>query len=1358
MTIRRSERDWSDEEELIEEEDVLQNIWGSNTGDSLRHATTLSELEPRQHGPIVHPAITDFGPASLSWFLHDQIDEAEAEGRLVHSKGKDLVSDGQRSRKAGGRPKRNELAESANGRHARTSPQKSIDIAAPPPSLQLAPDALLHLRGLKSKNDVSEVSNPADATPLTLPPSAASTNARAQRTTEVRRQTRTNPRRSCNLAKRPNEGAFSRGLDFAQHTREVRSRTRFEQDQRPAWHPPIPSGGGPADLPQLSLPSSRRHPSPRRRRVPKNLSHLNSFSDSDSDEDRHIRSYLGQPATAPADTVEWGGMSDDWLPSDEEENVDGLGGLFRNLTTDDSSPETEEAHEVRASDYVLFSPERTGGRRRWSGTRVKDAEVAYESLSFSDAAAKPSGIKPFSYLEVLPAEMPRIVIPRRTAKENKTPAPRPPLRVTTSTTSTRQPRRRSMAAGTHNNTHSEENNQASRRGKASSKREMKFSIKNDINQRKWDARYPPVSPMAPPACPADSSAPPRNARTKSHNTVLPFNYDVWADVVEYLAFEDLQNLRLTCKGFADEIAPLMLRSVVTRFGKSMFNTSADIRDSKKGVSLANSMLGKYGHEIHQFGVSFEYNDLGLAYATPKVTQKRQDAWYGSYSWPLETYPRFSELQELEDLVDNNRPLLKDSLGLLKGVNELGLSLDSGHGWLNGPDMSDLALFERRRKKGTKVFGPSFKVEDTWHTFGRTEIFRWAQQNSVNENLKMLSTRPDSSTARRKISEFQNMVIRDYDEFADEKSQPDFDPFSHTGGLALHPPPQQQQPPQPPNAPHLQQGVQPGNPAPTYIPAHVIPGPAIQPANLNLVQAGMLRRIRVEVHRHRNEEGDDDDQNKKSKGARKIPLQWPIIFNGYNLAADVGGRNNWIQNKVANPTQFPLIPGHLTEAQAQWLMETVWAQRAFLSAYTTAVITHKATLSKVHTLTIAKLSSGLLPSLAQKEFWASLSGLKRLKILVSPDWRNEHVPGDKFFATHMVLSPVTAASKFAEFLRTFVARVENLSHLTVGYVGGGENATGMFARNQHLMPAPITEQPRSWMTNHAQKADPSTLVKFDHIRDLTFENCWLSPCMLEAFMEKSRDTSLHTLVLDSVSMLSKHSTGIDGHLQTVRNGLRCRLDETDWLHEEVPSSATWTETLDKITPGVTILERKYAAGMIDADMEPMPAREFRGNVQKIVLQSCGYAKISGVKGDEFNQNALVIQSSRMMDSGLYTRRQLFDKFNGAGHAITDEDDGTGNNRPFVTLHAIERDGVTEAKCKTTKDLPVMMSMTDPATGSEWFGLGALTQCVHPIEKRVLEQAWGMKFGWGNRIERWASVEDGCFESGTGRFSGVILRDA
>ena len=86
----------------------------------------------------------------------------------------------------------------------------------------------------------------------------------------------------------------------------------------------------------------------------------------------------------------------------------------------------------------------------------------------------------------------------------------------------------------------------------------------------------------------------------------------------------------------------------------------------------------------------------------------------------------------------------------------------------------------------------------------------------------------------------------------------------------------------------------------------------------------------------------------------------------------------------------------------------------------------------------------------------------------------------------------------------------------------------------------------------------------------------------------------------------------------------------------------------------------------------------------------------------------------------------------------------------------RPSARDACDKSAKEGPIMMSMLD-SSGQEYFGLGTLTQCVHPIEKRVLEQAWGMRFGWGDDIKRWASVEDGCFEGGTGRFSGVIGMD-
>jgi len=1375
MVVRWSERDWGSDVDDTTSIFDHDDLWESRLhAEGLLDPTKLRQFGRAQRlrdTAIFHPAITTFGASSLVDFLQGEIEKAVADGRLGKGKGKESARSESRDQDDGTTQQKRRATDDQD--------DDLVQQPAAPASLTLAKDALLHLRGLKSKEEVSHASSPA------LPQMSLSTASSHNNNIPVRSLDADELRRSQALSdgrlRRPNSRMTDRLSDFAQHTQQVRDRARSEQLASPLRRVVNVTASG--DNAPMGVSAPNPGHTSRRRRIHIPASSPQPLNSDDDDADLYPvvalpgleNSTSAQSLFSPSDEVAQQHQaapdtSSHLVPSDDDEGIEDLNSLFGMVATDSDSEPVDggEADNVDPFQDDL-QPRDFGSRRSKAKRTARDwSSEAFDLPSAESSPSNPSRIKSFPYTAVVAAEKPKIVQRRGPTDDtdiaDSTPAsPRRPV----TSPSNRGRIRRIAPTPVYVNTNpvSDENTQPAQTGKALSRDKVKFVITNDANDRTWDPHYPPCSDLAPPTCPADPDAPPRNMPS-SQATVLPFNYDIWNDVVGYLSLEDLRKLRLTCRGFADEISPLMLRSVVTTFGTSMFSNIPELSNSNN-TSLANSMLAKYGHEIHKFGISFEYDPFGLMYAKPKVTEKKEYAWYGSYQWPLETYPRYVDLQELEDLVDNNRPLLKDSLGMLKGASELGLSLDSGHGWLDGPDISDLALFELRRKQSSKIFGESFQ-EDIWDAFARSEWFKWGQQNSINASLLAIASRPDTTANRRLINDLKKMVVREYESFIDEQSQHDFDPFSHTGGQALQSPPQhvQQQNggiPQPPGG--LQQplaaiqqqqaaGVQ--QQAVVHHQHGAYQALLQQHAAMQQQQAppaqpqgGMFQRLRPATLRQRN--GDGGNQSTKSGSPRQIPLQWPTIFNGYDLAADVGGRNLWIQNKVANPANFPVIPGHLTEAQVQWLMETVWAQRAFLSAYTTAVITHKQTLSKVHTMTIAKISSGLLPSLAQKEFWASLSELKHLKILVSPDWRNEHVPGDKFFATHMKTSPVLAASKFAEFLRRYIAKLEGLSHLTVGYIGGGENATGMFARNQHLLPAPITEEPRLWITDHVKQPDPATLFTFKHIKELTFENCWFSPCMLETFMEKSRDASLHSLTLDSVSMLGRNATGIDGGLSTLKNGLLCEWDETDWLHEELPSSATWTDVLDKITPDITMKERKYAAGMkVDKDLDPAPTKDFRGNVQKIILKSCGYAKITGVKGDEYNQNGLVVQSYVAMDGGLQSRKRLFDKWN--GHVgVSDDDDH--NNGPGFWVPAYGLGG-GRARTKIPKDLPVMISMNDPATGMEWFGLGTLTQCVHPIEKRILEKAWGMSFGWGNDIERWAAVDDGWFEGGTGRFSGVI----
>jgi hypothetical protein len=465
---------------------------------------------------------------------------------------------------------------------------------------------------------------------------------------------------------------------------------------------------------------------------------------------------------------------------------------------------------------------------------------------------------------------------------------------------------------------------------------------------------------------------------------------------------------------------------------------------------------------------------------------------------------------------------------------------------------------------------------------------------------------------------------------------------------------------------------------------------------------------------------------------------------------LGGQNTYIQDKIAPPGSSYLQPGSLSEAQAQYLMETVWAQRAFLSAYTTSVILNKANLQQVHALNIAKLSSGLLSSLEQDEFWRALPFLRILTILISPDWRQEHMPGDKSFQSNMLISPIKASTQLTNFLQRFICNLENLSKLTIGFVRGGEHAPGMMARNQHVLPAPITQQPRTWLSDHMTTPSPETMISFIHIEDLKFVNCWFSPCMLLAFMEKSRDTSLRHLTLDSVSLTAHGASSVP--ITGPTTPISAQYGAGSWLNEKLPNKGCWPYVLDEITPGLTFLEQKHALGiyMSEEDEQLLLLKSFRGNIQEIILNSCGYALISGVMIPELNQISLLRGQLGALDNGLVVRKDFLQTGQRAPRSRRLQPAPAANANPQPIP-------IIDSRSSTPQDIDgrLMMSTND-AHGHEYFGLGTLTQAVHPVEKRVLEQGWNMRFGWGDDMNRWSAVDDGFYEGGTGRFSGKVLK--
>ena len=858
--------------------------------------------------------------------------------------------------------------------------------------------------------------------------------------------------------------------------------------------------------------------------------------------------------------------------------------------------------------------------------------------------------------------------------------------------------------------------------------------------------------------------------------------EVYEIICSYLPRRSICNFRCVNHYFADVLASVLFGAVVPHFSRGMFDINNGTWDES---APTGNMFEKFGIDMRKFGISFEVDLPGLYGAQPKIIEDRRKDWWGEYNWPKPVYPRFASIQTQENLADNHN-LLKNAFSHLR-TNELGLSVDSGHGWLNGPDISDMAIWREKESNGSTVFGKTFTAKDTWDVFALNAYFGFSQMKTLHEILRAVQNTYPVDPARQEIEHLVRVNTRNYESYRVAKTQPDTDARQHVGGTTAHLHQNAQNLPQ-----QFQQQVQqiqqlqaqaqaqaqghqqPATGAPlaatqnntptdtltgsqqvdqpltnmlhvaslaqsqhllppgsTLNPQAAVFQPCVQPTQPRRGRRGRGRRAT-------DSRSSASTQQTEGERPAHIEPQWPIIFNGYNLAGDVGGHTQAIIEKTGDLRQFPLLPIRLTEPQAQWLMETAWAQKAFLTAYTSAILSNKDNFKNVRSLHIAKLSSGLLGSLEQREFWRSLPGLTNLTLLISPDWRTEHSTGDQNFQANMLISPASAAGKFASFLRQYVSPIEHLSSLKIGYFGGGEHATGICARNQHVLPAPICYNPRAWVDiANVVAPNPNTMLAFNHIKKLCIENAWVSPLMLKGFMLRTRDTSLHHLTLKSVSLTAAHTEN------TVPVTVADQLDPTfapnEWLHESLPMVHSWPQVMDDITPGKTFLDRRYDSGMVDPFEHPRPAREYRGNIEKITFDSCGYVTITGFTPQEFCQTELLRPGASSRDAGLDHRERALRE------QLTPLRPNTGINNHVTP----------SPNTGVPNPTGIMLREVD-SQGQPWPLLGRLTQCVHPVEKRVLEQAWGMVFGWGDDMERWAAVEDGCFEGGTGRFSGMITK--
>ncbi|KAI9816635.1 MAG: hypothetical protein M1832_005020 [Thelocarpon impressellum] len=781
--------------------------------------------------------------------------------------------------------------------------------------------------------------------------------------------------------------------------------------------------------------------------------------------------------------------------------------------------------------------------------------------------------------------------------------------------------------------------------------------------------------------------------------------EIFEYITDFLPRSSIESLRLVCKEFEGKVSLTLFQTVVVPFrpeiygliesthttaspeskrrkrnngkgkGTGMLGGEADARDDGPILLKDHGMkvFRGFGHHISQFGMSFEVDEDTLSHPPEKGNQETLETFWGQYKWPFKFYHRYALCAGLEHTADETRSMTV-AFSNLERVRELGLSMDNGLGWLNGPDVS-----ERYKilKDKPEVFGRSRLVPDATETARKeawlavlkkqmhsrdssssegTQIRRFLSREGINLWPELLQGSLDNAEASTvALTAVQTVILADH--------QASFPAPGDVSGEEVEP----------------LQGVPPIN------------------------WAALL-----------DDEEDDDWANWLSEDSEgeEAPAQ-----------SAVGAERCKPDSQASSGvTGVSLVPNNLTEAQKEWLLETEWAQRAFLASYTLAIIDNSRTFTSVHALKIARLPSRHLPILRRKDFWASLPSLRDLSLHIIPDWREIYKQGTSFVAATSI-EPSTAVVRVNALLRQFIAPVRTIKSLSIGWVGGGEHACGIFARNKHVLAAPI-------MGKAFDMLEPSRsllVLELPHVEHLTLSNCWLSPRALVSFVKHLRSKQLHTLKLDSVSLTAPVNPGLANlahplpvaaqptaqanqwphHIQGIQavqahaphlNHDSDDSDPLDWSQR--PRKGSWADFIEELSPGVTLSRIRAERGEDQGGQGPGSNRKSRG-LQEMSFVSCGYVRLPL----EWNQAAIEPQHMPTIPTSLAKRQA---------------------------------------------DLaPLMMPATDPM-------LGTIVPYIRVDELVTLREAWGMSQGWPGGMARHDTREDGVPLGGTGRFHGKVTR--
>ncbi|KAL1296709.1 hypothetical protein AAFC00_000183 [Neodothiora populina] len=524
--------------------------------------------------------------------------------------------------------------------------------------------------------------------------------------------------------------------------------------------------------------------------------------------------------------------------------------------------------------------------------------------------------------------------------------------------------------------------------------------------------------------------------------------ELFEAITQHLSRDDIKSMRLVSKEFERGVSHSLFNTVVVPFNTELYEMIEQDRCIKRdldgkgsvddqGSSFANMKLHwknaredaedkvykghglrvfeGFGSHIRRFGMSFEIREDSLSNPPQKKALDQLNSYFGSYDWPTTEYTRFEKLAGLERTADETSQM-KLAFSYLHEVRHLALSLDSGLGWMSGPDKS---MRSRILQRDPPVFGDS--SHGVLSAQQKQREYLWDILDSSYSNVgkadELIEGRLQFCGLASSPSNIQALSENAY---------------QNTNMWA--------------------------NLDPKILDSMDNDGPGSDDAN-HKPPTGLLY---VKVDRH--EPLGSPPPFIEDVETRLVS---PDMFANCLAEADSGTRVN-----------KPFAPANLDKHQKEWLLEAEWAQKAFLISYMLAIVDNGPVFSNVTTLNLARISSRHVPLLYRHDFWGALPSLGDLTVAVTPDWRTIEQDEAGFVET-VDVKPSKAHYAFYTLLKDYIGIRRSIKKINFGWAAGGEHEEGCYGRNNHILPAPITLLPSTVQFTENDQ-DMLTLAHVEHL--------------------------------------------------------------------------------------------------------------------------------------------------------------------------------------------------------------------------------------------------------------------------------------